>query len=78
MTTNRDSSESSLPTPDTREFLRGISARSWQEFHFRSYAHICAVKHGMVVPENDVEDLSDEELESRIRVLEDLARTPPR
>lgn len=53
-------------------------ARKWSIFACRSFAHIVARKHNIIVPSLDtLEILSDEELERRMRLLSELAHLPP-
>jgi hypothetical protein len=51
--------------------------RAWAEFAVRGYALICARKHGLAAPLDDLGSLSDEELERRLSVVRDLAHLPP-
>lgn len=53
------------------------SQREWRIFAFRGFARIVARKHGIAVPELNLESLSDEDLESRLRLISELAHLPP-
>jgi imidazolonepropionase-like amidohydrolase len=53
------------------------AARLWMRFAIRGYAAICASKHGLAVPLEDINTLSDEELKSRLTLVRDLAHLPP-
>lgn len=51
--------------------------RLWNLFALRSYARIVAVKHGLSVPIDDLDSLSDEEISSRLSLVRDMAHLPP-
>jgi len=46
-------------------------------FAFHGFARIVARKHGLVVPDVDLSQLSDEDLEQRYNVVRELAHLPP-
>jgi hypothetical protein len=64
-------------TTTKREELILGENREWTIFAFHGMARIVARKHGIVVPEMDLESLSDEELERRYRLIAELAHLPP-
>jgi hypothetical protein len=51
--------------------------RQWNQFAYMAFARIIARKHDIVVPEVAFEDLSDEELARRLRLVTELAHLPP-
>lgn len=53
------------------------SSREWNIFAYHSFARIVARKHGLVPPELDFSSLSDEEVEVRLRMVQELAHLPP-
>ena len=68
-----------MPTRSLDEQMENTarSNRVWNLFAVRSYARIVAVKHGLSVPTDDLENLSDEELTSRLSLVRDMAHLPP-
>ena len=50
--------------------------RGWRLFAYHGFARIVARKHGLAVPELP-DGISDEELEVRLRVVQELAHLPP-
>jgi hypothetical protein len=52
-------------------------SRFWRLFAIRAFAVIVARKHNMAVPLDDIEELSDEDLEVRLRLVQELAHLPP-
>jgi hypothetical protein len=51
--------------------------RAWQEFAYHAFARLVARKHGIAVPDVDIVSLSDEELERRTALLQELSHLPP-
>jgi hypothetical protein len=68
-------SRQEIPVGETRLIS---DTRLWNLFAYSGYARIVAAKHNLVVPEFDLDALSDEELERRTRLMLDLAHLPPR
>lgn len=52
------------------------STREWQIFAVKAFSKIIARKHGLAVPPVDLEKLSDEQLEARLRLISELAHLP--
>jgi hypothetical protein len=73
MATNNHSRETDS---GVRGSLLGTS-RIWNLFAIRAFATIVARKHNVVVPLDGVDDLSDEELTTRLRLVSELAHLPP-
>jgi hypothetical protein len=57
--------------------LAGSGSRIWNAFAIRAFATIVARKHNIMVPLDDLQDLSDEELAGRLRLVSELAHLPP-
>ena len=51
--------------------------RLWNLFAIRAFATIVARKHNIVVPVDGLDDLSDEEVTARLRLVSELAHLPP-
>lgn len=51
--------------------------RAWMIFALHGFARIVARKHSLVVPIEDYETLSDEELVTRYETIRELAHLPP-
>jgi len=68
-----------MPTNQASETNRrsSDSQRDWMIFAFHGFARIVARKHGLVVPDVDLSQLSDEDLEQRYNVVRELAHLPP-
>jgi hypothetical protein len=67
----------SAPVPVPEGTAQKVVARSWQEYAFHAYARIVARKHGLAAPTLDLTSLSDEELETSLATVRDLAHLPP-
>ena len=64
-------------TANGNDSLLGLAVREWNEFAYVAFARIVARKHNIPVPEVDLANLSDEELERRLRLVSELAHLPP-
>jgi regulation of enolase protein 1 (concanavalin A-like superfamily) len=53
------------------------SQKDWMIFAYHSFARIVVRKHGLVPPDIVLESLSDEELEQRFRLMQEMAHLPP-
>lgn len=51
--------------------------RLWSVFALHAYARIVLKKHGLRVPTDDLDDISDDEIADRLRLVSDLAHLPP-
>ncbi len=66
-----------VTSQNDRNLPSAPQGRAWSEFAIKGYSAIVARKHGIAVPLGDIESLSDEELDVRLRLVTDLAHLPP-
>lgn len=62
---------------EINEVVSMTASRIWNVYAIRGYAAIVARKHNLVTPLDDLNDLSDEEIVSRLQLVRDLAHLPP-
>jgi len=62
---------------ETKTLDASLETRFWNIFAYHSFSRIVARKHGISVPAIDLDSLSNEEIETRLQVMRDLAHLPP-